>query len=325
MRLADFDEVLVYAIPMPARFRGIDVREGMLLRGPLGWGEFCPFDDYDDAVAAVWMAAAVEATHTGWPAPVRDRVEVNCIVPAVEPEQAAERVRRSGCRTVKVKVAHESGIAADVERVAAVRDALGPTGAIRVDANGAWGVEEAAANLRLLDRAAGGLQYAEQPCATYDEMKVLHGRTSVPLAADELIRRAVDPFDARARDVADVAIIKATPLGGVRRGLAVAESTGLACVVSSALETSVGLAAQLRLAGALPTLDHACGLDTLSLFASDVVATGSSRSAGGVIAVPERAPSPDPALLERLRATPERERWWRERAERALAQADRSA
>ncbi len=319
MRLADFDEVVVYAIPMTARFRGITVREGVLLRGPGGWGEFCPFDDYDDTVAATWMATAVEATHTGWPAAVRDRIEVNAIVPAVGPQEAAERVRRSGCRTVKVKVAHESGFAADVERVAAVRDALGPAGAIRVDANGGWGVDEAFRNLRRLDVAAGGLQYAEQPCATYEEMRLLHARTDVPLAADELIRRAADPFAARAREVADVAIVKCAPLGGVRRALAVAESTGLPCVVSSALETSVGLAAQVRLAAALPALDFACGLDTLSLLCSDVVADGGLRSVDGELSVPAAAPVPDAALLERLRPPPGRVQWWLDRAERALA------
>ncbi|MDF0528905.1 o-succinylbenzoate synthase [Tsukamurella sp. 8F] len=319
MQLADFQGVHVYAIPMTARFRGIDVREGMVLQGPSGWGEFCPFDDYDDVVAATWMATAVESCFGTWPAPHRAEVEVNCIVPAVGPEVAAEYVRRAGCRTVKVKVAHESGIGADAERVSAVRDALGASGAIRVDANGAWDVDEAVANLRLLERAAGGLQYAEQPCATYEQLKELHTRTDVPLAADELIRRAVDPMRARARDVADVAIIKCTPLGGVERALAVAESTELPCVVSSALETSVGLAAGVRLAATLPSLDHACGLDTLALFVSDVVGDGSLRSERGVVAVPERAPSPDPALLHRYRADAPREWWWRERAERALA------
>ncbi len=245
----------VYAIPLTTRFRGITVREGLLLEGPAGWGEFCPFPEYDDVEARPWLAAAREAAELGWPEPVRDRVPVNCIVPAVGPDHAQRIVRASGCRTAKVKVADEPGsLPADLERVAAVRDALGPGGAVRVDANARWSVDEAVAAIRALDRAAGGLQYVEQPCAELAELAAVRRRVSVPIAADESIRRAEDPLAVAVAGAADVAVLKCAPLGGVRRALAVAQACGLPCVVSSALQTSVGLAAEVALAGALPEL-----------------------------------------------------------------------
>jgi o-succinylbenzoate synthase len=153
-----------YAIGLTERFRGIDVREGMLLRGPAGWGEFCPFPEYDDRTAGAWLATAIEACTVGWPAPVRARIPVNCTVPAVSAARAFEIVRASGCLTAKVKVAeHADALAEDLARVEAVRAALGPQGAIRVDANARWDVDTAVRTLRLLERAAGGLEYAEQP------------------------------------------------------------------------------------------------------------------------------------------------------------------
>jgi O-succinylbenzoate synthase len=233
----------VYSIRLTTRFRGITVREGLLLAGPAGWGEFCPFTEYDDATAEPWLAAAVEAAEEGWPEPVRDRVPVNTIVPAVGPEQAHRMTASSGCRTAKVKVADEPGsLPADVERVAAVRDALGSDGAVRVDVNGNWDVDEAVTGIRALDRAAGGLQYVEQPCATIDELAAVRRRVDVPIAADESIRRAEDPMRVALAGAADIAVLKCAPLGGVRRALEVAEACGLPCVVSSALQTSVGLA-----------------------------------------------------------------------------------
>ena len=258
----------MYAIPLKDRFRGITVREGVLLRGPRGWGDFCPFAEYDDEVAATWLGAALEAAWLGWPQPVRDRVPLNATVPAVGPDRAAEIVRGSGCGTAKVKVADAVGsaaLAADAARVAAVREALGPGGHVRVDANGRWTVDEAVRALDVLDQAAGGLQYAEQPCASVRELADLRARTHVPIAADESIRRAEDPLAVARAGAADVAVLKCTPLGGVRRSLAVAAGVGLPVVVSSAIETGVGMAAELALAGALPRLELACGLGTRAL------------------------------------------------------------
>jgi o-succinylbenzoate synthase len=309
----------VYAIPLTTRFRGITVREGMLLRGPAGWGEFCPFADYDDRESVPWLAAARESAEQGWPEPVRDRVPVNCIVPAVGPERAQEIVRTSGCGTAKVKVADAPGsLAADLERVAAVRDALGPAGAVRVDANAAWTVDDAVTAVRELDRAAGGLQYVEQPCRSIEELAAVRRRVDTPIAADESIRRAEDPLRVAVAGAADVAVLKVAPLGGVRRALAVAEACGLPCVVSSALETSVGMAAELALAGALPQLDMACGLGTGALLTTDVVAEPFAPR-DGWLPVPRSAP--EPVLRDRVAADPERERWWQERLARVDALA----
>ncbi|RTL70169.1 MAG: O-succinylbenzoate synthase [Pseudonocardiaceae bacterium] len=298
----------VYSIPMTTRFRGITVREGMLVEGPAGWGEFCPFPEYDDAEAASWLAAALEAASLGWPAPVRESVPVNCIVPAVGPLRAHEMARASGCTTAKVKVADEPGsLPADLERVAAVRDALGPGGAIRVDANARWDVDEAVAAIPALDRAAGGLQYVEQPCVTVDELVSVRKRVDVRIAADEAIRRADDPLTVDVTDAADVAILKVAPLGGVRRALAVAEACGLPCVVSSALETSVGLAAEIALAAALPELEFACGLGTIALLRDDVV-DSPLRPVDGMLPVLRRAP--DPVRRNALPADDGRTAWW---------------
>lgn len=320
----DFAGAVVYAIPMRTRFRGITVREGLVLRGPAGWGEFCAFADYDDAECVPWLRAAVEQATVPPPAPLRDRVPVNCTVPAVGPERAHEIVAASGCTTAKVKVAdHPGSLSEDVARVEAVRSALGPGGRVRVDANAVWDVDTAITSLRSLDRAAGGLEYAEQPCRTLDELAAVRRALDVPIAADESIRRADDPLRVAVAGAADIAVIKATPLGGVRRALQVAEAAGLPCVVSSALETSVGLAGQLALAGALPELPYACGLGTLSLLTGDLVDDGVSlRPVDGSLPVPAAPPTPDPSKLAEFRhPDPEREQWWRDRLSRVRALA----
>jgi O-succinylbenzoate synthase len=262
--------VRVYAIAMRTRFRGITRREGVLIHGPAGWGEFSPFAEYGPRECARWLAAAREAAYDGWPAPRRDRIPVNVTVPAVGVEQAHEMVRGSGCRTAKVKVAERGQRDADdIARVEAVRDALGPSGKIRIDVNGAWDVDHAARMIRTLDHY--DLEYVEQPCATLRELADVRRRVDVPVAADESIRRADDPLKVRAQEAADIVVLKVQPLGGVRGALRVAAQCGLPVVVSSAVETSVGLAAGLALAAALPELPYACGLATLSLLEGDVV------------------------------------------------------
>ncbi|WP_330251671.1 o-succinylbenzoate synthase [Nocardia sp. NBC_00565] len=310
-------ETFVYAIPMRTRFRGITVREGMLIEGPLGWGEFCPFPEYDDREAAGWLATAVEQVTAGWPEPVRERIPINCTVPAVDPVRAHAIVAGSGCHTAKVKVAdHADSLGEDLARVEAVRDALGPDGSVRVDANAVWDVDTAVAHIKQIDRAAGGLEYVEQPCRTIDELAAVRRRVDVRIAADESIRRAEDPLRVAVAGAADIAVLKCTPLGGVRRALQVAEAAGLPCVVSSALETSIGLAAQLALAAALPDLDFACGLGTLSLLEGDLV-NESLRPVDGFLPVPKTPPTPDPALLERYRhPDPARTQWWENRLAR---------
>lgn len=263
-------EARVWSVPMRTRFRGIDVRDGVLLRGPAGWGEFSPFWDYDVAESRRWWAAAVEAATEGFPAPVRGSVPVNVTVPAVDAERAHAIAAASGCRTAKVKVAEPGQTAADdLARVEAVRDALGPSGAIRVDANAAWDVGTAVARIRELDDAVG-LEYVEQPCATLEELAALRRRIDVRVAVDEGVRRSADPLAVDLREAGDVVVLKVQPLGGVRAALRVAEAHGLPCVVSSALESSVGIAAGVALAAALPELPFACGLATVALFTDDV-------------------------------------------------------
>ncbi|MGW6129506.1 o-succinylbenzoate synthase [Cellulomonas sp. NPDC055163] len=262
----------VYSVPLRTRFRGLDVRDGVLLRGAAGWGEFSPFWDYDADESVAWLRAAREAADEGWPDPVRTHVPVNVTVPAVDGPSAHRIVTSSGgCRTAKVKVAERGQtLAQEIERLEAVRDALGPGGAIRVDANGGWDVETAVARLRVLDRAAGGLEYAEQPVPTVEGLAAVRRAVDLPVAADESIRRAEDPMAVVRARAADIAVLKVQPLGGVRACLALAEETGLPVVVSSALESSVGLAAGLALAAALPHLPYACGLATAQLLTADV-------------------------------------------------------
>ncbi|PZS04298.1 MAG: O-succinylbenzoate synthase [Pseudonocardiales bacterium] len=300
----------VYAIGMRTRFRGITVREGMLFDGPAGWGDFCPFADYDDAASLPWLRAAEEAATLGWPDPVRDSIAVNCTVPAVGPDAAAAIVHGSaGCRTAKVKVA-EAGQSDDddVARVEAVADALGPGGRVRIDANGGWDVDHAVAMIRRLDRV--GLEYVEQPCATIEELAAVRRRVDVPIAADESIRRSEDPLRVARRHAADIAVLKVAPLGGVHACLAIAEQIGLPVVVSSAVETSVGIAAGLALAAALPALPYACGLATVALLDRDVVERP-LLPVDGAIAV--RRPHPDPGLLAAAAADPVRRAAWLQR------------
>ncbi|RAG80578.1 O-succinylbenzoate synthase [Streptacidiphilus pinicola] len=312
----------VYAIPTVTRFRGISIREGVLIQGPRGWGEFCPFPEYDDREAERWLATALEQAVAGWPEPVRDRVPVNVTVPALDPEHAHAMVTGSGCSTAKVKVAeHADSLAQDQARVEAVRAALGTGGRIRIDVNGRWDLDTAVQNIRALDNAAGGLEYVEQPCGSLEELAALRRRVDVRIAADESIRRADDPLAADLTEAADIAVIKCTPLGGVRQALRVADRTGLPCVVSSALETSVGLAAQLALAGALPELDFACGLGTLRLLGGDVVGPDQAFwPVDGWLPVPRTPPRPDPQALDTFSMTdPDRTAWWRERLARTHA------
>jgi O-succinylbenzoate synthase len=255
---------------------------------------------------------------------VRTAIPVNVTVPVVSPGDAHALVLRSGCATAKVKVADPgSPLADDLARVEAVRDALGPSGRIRVDANGAWTVDAAVAAIVQLDRAAGGLEYVEQPCAMVEDLAVVRRRVAPPIAADESIRRAADPYRVRDLGAADIAVLKVQPLGGVVACLRIAEDIGMPVVVSSALETSLGLAAGVALAAALPTLDHACGLATRALLTADV-AEPELVPVDGFLTV--AAPTVVPALVDSVSAAPDRVAWWEDRlaAVRAVRKDRRS-
>jgi O-succinylbenzoate synthase len=291
-------------IPMRVRFRRVTWREAVLIEGAEGWGEFSPFPEYPATVTSRWLAAGLEAAVRSWPTARRDRIPVNVTIPAVDPEVAYHSVIESGCATAKVKVA-ERGETPDFDeaRVAAVRDALGPEGRLRIDVNAQWAVEEAVTRLGVLGQY--GLEYVEQPVASVDEMVELRRRVDVKIAADEAVRLADDPMEIVRRGGADLLVLKVQPLGGVRRTLELAERSGLPVVISSALETSVGLAAGLAAAAALEELPYACGLATGALLEGDVT-SDPLRPENGEIQV--RRPVPEPELLERWKADPETER-----------------
>ncbi len=296
-------DVLVYKIAMTTRFRGVTRREGLLLRGQAGWGEAAPFWNYDDAESSRWLAAALESARRFPPVARRKFVPVNVTIPVVSPEDAHERVIASGgCATAKIKVA-EPGVSVgrDCGRICAVADALratvGSQAKIRVDANGAWEVDEACAAIPAMAKAAGSvpIEYVEQPCLTVDELAAVRRRVDVPIAADESIRRAHDPMEVARKQAADVVIIKVAPLGGVRAALRVARKSGLGVVVSSALETSVGLSVGVAAAAAVPGPSRAAGLATASLLVGDV--TEPLVPERGRLPVERR--EPDQALIDR--------------------------
>ncbi|MGW6172800.1 o-succinylbenzoate synthase [Arthrobacter sp. NPDC055138] len=307
----------VVALPMKVRFRGVTEREVLLLEGPAGWAEFSPFLEYDDVEAAAWLAAAVETGWQGFPAPVRDSVPVNATVPAVSPEQVPGVLARyDGAKTVKIKVA-ETGqdIAQDVARVAAVR-AAAPDAVLRVDANGGWDVAVAVDALTRL--AEYSLEYAEQPVPDIAGLRAVRAELrrrgiNTPIAADESVRKASDPLRVAREEAADLIVVKVQPLGGVRRALDIVAQAGLRAVVSSALDSSVGIRAGVALAAALPELPYACGLATVSLMGGDVTTESLVPEAGRL---PVREVVPDPALLDRFAAPEDRRQWWLDRLAR---------
>ena len=297
------DRLHVVALPMRVRFRGITVREVTLIDGPSGWGEFGAFLEYEAAEAAHWLASAIESAYGTQPPALRDQIRINATVPAVPAAQVPEVLARfPGVTTAKVKVAEPGQtLADDVARVNAVRAQI-PT--VRVDANGGWTVEQAVAAAAALT-ADGPLEYLEQPCATVAELAAVRARTDVPVAADESIRKAADPLAVVRARAADIAVLKVAPLGGVRALLDIAAQIDVPVVISSALDSAVGIAAGLAAAAALPRLDHACGLGTGGLFVEDVA---DITVVDGSIAVAEVVP--DPARLAALAAPADRRDWW---------------
>lgn len=309
----------VVALPLVSRFRGIEVREAVVIQGPNGWTEFSPFTEYDDEESAAWLAAAIDF---GW-GPVheaaRESVPVNATLPAVPvAEVPGVLARFPGCRTVKVKVADAGQSLADDEaRVAATRAVLGAEGRIRLDANGAWNVDEAERAIHAL--AQFDLEYVEQPCASVEELAELRRRVKymgVPIAADESVRKAEDPLAVARAGAADLLVVKAQPLGGITAALQLVTDARLPVIVSSALETSVGISMGLHLAAAIPELEYDCGLATASLLAADVTDEPLIPFDG---ALEVRRVTPTEHLLETHAASADRTRWWLARLERCYA------
>ncbi|MCU1405348.1 MAG: O-succinylbenzoate synthase, partial [Glaciihabitans sp.] len=263
----------VVSLPLATRFRGITTREAVLFEGPQGWSEFSPFVEYDDAEASVWLAAAIDFGWMPQKPSLRSSIHVNATLPAVALEEVeAVLARFPGCRTVKIKVAEPGQLLADdTARVARVRELLGPDGRIRVDANGAWNVDEAETAIHAF--APYDLEYVEQPCASVEELAEIRQRVKymgIPIAADESVRKAEDPLEVARAGAANILVIKAQPLGGISAALAIVREAGLPVVISSALDTSVGLSMGAFLAASVPELDYDCGLGTAALLAADV-------------------------------------------------------
>ncbi|QRV02446.1 o-succinylbenzoate synthase [Arcanobacterium phocisimile] len=295
-------DIYVYTSPLHTKFRGLTQRDGLLIHGPAGWGETSPFWDYDPQYSAAWLNAGIESATQPYPQPQRTDIPVNVTVPATTPQRARDIVLAGTCTTAKVKVGEPGqNLADDLSRVAAVREALGTNGKIRVDVNGAWDVTQARDALLALNEAAGGLEYAEQPVADVEDLARLRKISPVPIAADESIRRASDPMRVKQLNAADLIVVKNQPLGGVRAALEIAKQIELPVVVSSALESSIGIRAGLAFAAALPQLPYACGLATVQLLTADTV-TDSLVPKNGTIAVrdvePDHIPAPDPQLVQ---------------------------
>jgi O-succinylbenzoate synthase len=305
-------EVRVVQLPLTKEFRNINSREVALIRGSKGWGEFGPFLEYDDRESSRWLLAAIEASLIGWPSPVRTTIQVNATIPALAPREAiAVFDSFPGCKSAKVKVAQRGQILKDdIDRLRALKDHA-PTGTrFRVDANGAWSVSEASAAIAAIYEVLGDrLEYVEQPCATVEELVTLRaGISPILIAADESIRKADDPLRVATAGAADIAIVKVAPLGGVAAALKISAESGLPTVVSSALDSAVGIRAGLALAGALPNLTYACGLGTTSLFTEDLYRFAPEN---GEIEI--RDPVISESVIERLSAPIDRVEWWRER------------
>ncbi len=299
----------VIALPTKTNFRGVTVREVALFHGDHGWGEFSPFLEYGDHESSQWLASAIEAATSAPPTQLRTSIPVNGTIPDSNDMSVINRLISSynGVKTYKVKVG--TNLSEDIARLARIRS-LGRKVNIRIDVNGLWSVEEALTNLYAFYENVGSFEYVEQPCATVEELRELKAKIRIPLkiAADEVIRKAEDPFAIDLTGAADIVMLKVQPLGGITRALAIAEHHKLPAVVSSALESAVGIHYGLQLAAALPELSFDCGLATGSLMSANVaelpIVDGSIELGDLDI------------KLDGLDVAPERYEWWKNRAMR---------
>ena len=304
----------VLALPMRTTFRSLDVRETALIKGESGWGEFAPFVEYSDQESLPWLESAIEAADKPLSPALRELIPINATVPASNDEAEIEQIMSwyPGVDTVKIKVG--TGIREDLARIKAVRKYL-PKAKIRIDVNGSWSPDDALININAIYNEVAGdsLEYVEQPVANLDELKQLKEGMSVDvkIAGDEVLRKAKDPFAISLDGAIDLLMLKVSPLGGIKRAMDLAIHHKLPVVVSSALESAVGISHGLALAARLPELDYACGLGTSALFNQDV---SDIPIISGAIKV-KNYPI-DIAQIERHELKGERLEWWRNRISR---------
>ena len=304
----------VVALPLKSKFRGITMREVALFQGPAGWGEFAPFLEYEDRESSTWLLSAIDAATNPAPMAHRGLVKVNATLPALNSAKEIEELLQSfaECDTVKIKVGENLG--EDILRVARVR-ALLPKAKLRLDVNGGWSVAEALIALYEIYEKVGPLEYVEQPCATLEELRLLKEKLviEIKITGDEVIRKAKDPFAIDLQGAVDVLMLKVAPLGGITRAREIGAHHKLPMVVSSALDSAVGISYGLQLAASLPSLDYACGLATGQLLSADIAALPLKN---GELAV--HSVSPDADLLAKYAVPVERLTWWKERTKRAF-------
>ena len=300
------DTLRVIALPMKTNFRGINLREVALIKGSHGWGEFSPFLEYDDAESSHWLASAIEAATQPRPKLFRSSVAVNGTIPATNDKKVVDDLVASypGVKTYKVKVG--DNLSEDIVRLARIRS-LGRKVNIRIDVNGLWSVEQALTNLYAFYENVGPFEYVEQPCATLDELRELKSKIRIPLkiAVDELIRKSEDPFALDLQGAADIVMLKVQPLGGIKRAHAIAQHHKLPVVVSSALESAVGINYGLTLAASFEEMSFDCGLATGSLLAQDVAHLPITD---GMMQISEFEPQ-----LDGLDVARDRFEWWKNR------------
>jgi len=297
----------VVSIPVKANFRGINFREIALFEGPVGWSEFSPFIEYSNKESRTWLKAAIEGATKEPPKPIRDQVEINATLPNVKVSEVKELLAGfNGCNTIKIKINDfETDQALLIECLKEV-----PKAKFRLDVNGGWALEEAIANVQSYEKAFGSLiEYIEQPCTDFADLNSLRSSTGIKIAADESIRKYLAGDLTKIKEVADIAIIKWAPTGGIDEALEVIEKIGLPVVISSALDSSIGISHGLSLAEAVPNLYGACGLGTVCLLGGDVT-SNPLMPINGIIK--NRKVIPD--RIEEFKAESGRQKWWQDRA-----------
>ena len=306
MDLSLLESMRVIALPTKTNFRGINVREVALFQGEYGWGEFSPFLEYDHQECAPWLLCAIEAATKPRPQLYRNSVRVNGTIPATNDKSVLKSLIETyqGVKTFKVKVGDNLG--EDIVRLAQIRS-LGRDIKIRIDVNGLWSVQDALTNLYAFYEEVGPFEYVEQPCATLEELRELKASIHIPLkiAVDEVLRKAKDPFAIDLSGAADLVMLKVQPLGGIARAHQLAEHHKLPVVVSSALESAVGINYGLQLAASFPEMNFDCGLGTGSLLGADVA---SLPIVNGEIEITEVEPD-----FNGFEVAPERYEWWKNR------------